>query len=506
MKTSPILELRDVSKSFPGVRALSNVSLQFVPGEIHGLMGENGAGKSTAMKILTGIYQPDEGGVWLDGAQVRFQSAHDSMARGVHLVFQELQLVPESSIAENVMLDKMPLRSKFGVVDWREVNRRAAEATARVGLNLPVTTPVKELGSAQKQFVQIARALAANARVLLLDEPTSYLGGHETLRLLALLRELRGQGVTIIYVSHKIEEIFAVCDRVSVLRDGAFVQTARVAEITSPELVRLMIGRTASVEKLGVLPRGGCERLRVEHLARAGKVKDVSFSVRAGEILGFYGLIGAGRSETARLIIGDDQPDSGAIYVNGNLARIRSVQDSLHQFGIGYVTENRKEDGLLLEAPVITNLSITLWPKLAQRWSGRINSRVERDAAQQQVENLSIKCSSLDQETRLLSGGNQQKICIGKWLAANCEILIIDEPTAGVDIGAKEQIHRLIHELAANEHRAVIVISSDMMEIIKLASRILVFRDGRIAGEIADVDAPGRTYDEINHAIGNHLN
>jgi ribose transport system ATP-binding protein len=506
MSASPIFELRGVGKSFPGVRALADLSLQFAPGEIHALLGENGAGKSTAMKILAGLQPPDEGEVWLDDAPVRFRSARDSMARGVHLVFQELQLVPEASIAENVMLDKLPRRSKFGVIDWREVNRRAAEALARVGLAARVSTPVKNLGAAQKQFVQIARALAAHARILLLDEPTSYLGGQETQRLLELLRELRAQGVTIIYVSHKIEEVFAVCDRVSVLRDGALVRTARIAELTPPELVRLMIGREASVEKLGVLPRNGRERLRAEHLTRAGKVRGVSFSVHDGEILGFYGLVGAGRSETARLIIGDDPLDGGQVFVDGQPVRIRNVREGLRRFGIGYVTENRKEDGLWLSAPVVTNLCITIWEKLARRWTGRVSAGDEATAARQQVIKLSIKCSGLQQETRLLSGGNQQKICIGKWLAAGCQTLIIDEPTAGVDIGAKEQIHALIHGLAANEQRAVIVISSDLMEIIKLASRILVFRAGRIAGEIRDVDAPGRTYEEISRAIGSYLN
>ena len=501
-----MLELRAITKSFPGVRALTGVSLGLDAGEIHGLVGENGAGKSTLMKIITGIHQPDSGEIVMDGTPVRLRDSHAALQRGICIVHQEIQVIPESSIAENVMLDRLPTRGWTGVVDWASVNRRGAELTDLVGLRLPPTTIVKRLSAAQKQLLQIAKALAANARVLLLDEPTSSLTEHEARDLRQILLRLKSQGVAIAYVSHKLDEIFAVCDRVSVLRDGRHVATRATTEFTPAKLVKLMVGRESIATRLGQLkPERECPALRVERLTRRGRIHDASFTVHRGEILGFYGLVGAGRTETARLLIGEDTPDSGAIFVRGERASIRSVLDSLHFHRIGYVSENRKEEGLLLEAPVRTNITITIWRRLRNRFSRRIPPAAEHQIAHDLVRSLSIKCTGMDQLTRHLSGGNQQKVCMAKWLAADCDVLIIDEPTVGVDIGAKEQIHRLIWDLADGKRKAIILISSDLPEIIKLASRILVFRDQRIAGEVPDVDAPGRTYEDVSQAIGQFL-
>ena len=502
-----MLELRSISKSFTGLQALAEVSLRFSGGEIHGLVGENGAGKSTLLKILSGVYQPDSGSLALDGRPVRLRDCYDALRRGICIVHQEIQVIPESTIAENVMLDKLPTRGRTGIVDWSAANRRAGEFTSLVGLGLPPSTVVKDLSAAQKQLIQLAKALAANARVLLLDEPTSSLTEHEARELQRILLRLKSQGVAIVYVSHKLEEVFALCDRVSVLRDGRHVGTKPAAEFTPATLVKLMIGREAPNQRLGALrPDRNREALRAEHLTRRGKVHDVSFTLHPGEILGFYGLVGAGRTETARLIIGDDVPDSGEVFVHGRRARIRGIQDSLHLCRIGYVSENRKEEGLLLDAPVGDNITITVWKRLRHWLSRRINPTAERAIARDLARSLAIKCAGLDQATRYLSGGNQQKVCMAKWLAADCDILIIDEPTVGVDIGAKEQIHRLIWDLAVVQGKAVILISSDLLEIIKLASRILVFRDKRIVGEISDLDAPNRAVGEISQAIGQFLN
>jgi len=502
-----MLELKAVSKRFPGVQALDGVSLSFAPGEIHALVGENGAGKSTLIKIVTGLTSPDEGEIFFEGRRLRFQSYRDSLAEGIDVVSQEIQVIPESTIAENIMLDKLITRGKSGIIDWAAVNRVARKYLDMVGLPLPPDTVIKRLSAAQKQLVQIAKALAAEARVLLLDEPTSSLTEHEARTLFEILRSLRRRGVTIIFVSHKGEQVFALCDKVSVLRDGRLVGTRRIEGLPPPELVKMMIGRDiVQTRPAGPAAPPGREMLRAEGVVRKGRVEEASFSVRAGEILGFYGLVGAGRTELARVLIGEDSLDEGAVYVRGERAVIRSVADSLERYRIGYVTENRKEEGLLLQSPVRTNITITIWPRIVRRLTRAISRVKERTIARRMVDDLDIRVTGLDQKTEELSGGNQQKVCLSKWLAADCDTLIIDEPTVGVDVGAKEQIHRLIWDLARTRGKAVILISSDMPEVIKLSSRILVFRDRRIAGEVGGLDEGGKTYAEVSAEIGRFLN
>jgi ribose transport system ATP-binding protein len=501
-----VLELRHISKSFPGVRALDDVSLTFNPGEIHALVGENGAGKSTTIKIITGIYQPDGGEILFEGKPLHCKSYHDSLKMGIDIVYQEIQIVPGSSIAENIMLDKLSTHGNTGIVNWRAINETAKRYMDLVGLDLDPKTPMRRLSAARKQLAQIAKALAANAKVLLLDEPTSSLSEYEANNLFKLLRQLRDEGRTLIFVSHKFDEVYAICDRVSVLRDGRCVGSARISDIPRNDLIKMMIGHEFKEERLGQMPTGGATALRVENLSQAGQVKSVSFSVKKGEILGFYGLVGSGRTETAKLVIGDEHRDSGAIFVNEQPAQIRNVGDALYRYGIGYVTENRKEEGLLLKSSVRTNLTIGIWQRIANALSRCISSKKELEIARKMVVAMAIKTPTLSQRVENLSGGNQQKVSIGKWLAADCDILFIDEPSVGVDIGAKDQIHRLIWSLAAKENKAIILISSDMPEMIKLAGRILVFKEGEIVGQIEGVDAPDATYEKISHRIGALLN
>lgn len=498
-----MLELRDITKTFPGVRALDGVSIRFEPGEIHAIVGENGAGKSTLMKIVTGIYRSDGGEMTFNGHPLRPRSYQDSLRAGIDIVHQEIQVVPGASVAENIMLDKLPARA--GVIDWRSAYAKARVFMGKVGLDVAPETPIRRLSAAQKQLAQIAKALAANARVLLLDEPTSSLTQHEARRLFAVLRELRAAGRTLVFISHKFEELFELCDRASVLRDGKCVATRQLRDVTTDELVSLMVGRTHTLDALGpFMANDSREVIRAENVVRHGKSAGNSFTLHAGEILGFYGLVGSGRTELARLLIGADRLDSGQIYVDGKPVRIDSVGQALHEHGIAYVTENRKEEGLLLDSAVSTNIAITAWPRLQNAFTRRINSQAESALVGGYVEEMAIRTPSVRQRVGNLSGGNQQKVSLARALAGDCRVLIVDEPTVGVDVGAKDQIHRLIRRLAVEQGRAVIVISSDMPEIIRLAGRILVFKEKRIVGEVRDVAAPG-SFSRVSAAIGNLL-
>jgi ribose transport system ATP-binding protein len=505
--SSGSLALREISKSFPGVRAVDNVSIDFYPGEIHALMGENGAGKSTLMKIITGICQADSGEMTFEGKPLSPKSYRESLALGIDIVHQEIQVVPEASVAENIMLDKLPFVSSGGRVSWKRLREEASVFLREVGLHLPATAVVRRLSAAQKQLIQIARALAARAKVILLDEPTSSLSGHEAENLFNLLDDLKDKGVTLIYVSHKIDEVYQIADRISVMRDGKLVGSRKTGELRRAELIRMMIGRGAREERIGsTCPNGERGLLRVEGLRRTGKCKNASFELYEGEILGFYGLVGAGRTELARVLIGEYPAESGSIYVNGKKAIINRVSDALFRYGMGYVTENRKEEGLFLDQPVMTNLTLLVWRKMRNSWTRYISRRREEEAASRMVSALSVRTPNLSTPAGNLSGGNQQKISIGRWLLADCDILIIDEPTVGVDVGAKEQIHQLIWNMAYRERKGIILISSDMAEIIRLSSRILIFQEQQIVGEVAALDGHKRSYADVRDEIGNLLN
>jgi ribose transport system ATP-binding protein len=498
-----VLELRNISKAFPGVKALDDVSITIAAGEIHALVGENGAGKSTLMKIICGIYQPDSGEVLFNGAPVHFRSYADSLKAGVDIVYQEIQVVPESSVAESIMIDKLKTRGRSGVIDWKAVNTAALDYMRMVELDVPPDALMKSLSAAQKRLTQIARALSANAKVILLDEPTSTLTDHEAQTLFGILRNLKEKGVALVFVSHKFEEVFDVCDRATVLRDGQWISSDKISDLTRDELIAKMIGREFTDAHLGrVNVNTDKVVLRAEGVTQHGRIADATFDVHEGEILGFYGLVGSGRSELARTLIGDQRMDAGKVIVEGETARIKNVGDSLYRYGLGYITENRKEEGLFLDDTVRSNISVTVWERLRSRFTRCINRRREDEVAQNMVQKMAIKAPGLATTVETLSGGNQQKISVAKWLAVDCKLLIVDEPTVGVDVGAKGQIHELIRDLAESERKAVILISSDMPEIIKLANRILVFKAGRIVGEVDRVDDPARGYEEISTAIG----
>lgn len=500
-----MLEIRHISKSFPGVQALSDVSIEFQPGEIHALVGENGAGKSTLIKIICGIYTPDEGEVRLDSARLSLSSYRDAIDKKINIVSQEIQVIPKSTIAENIMLDKIEGFTRHGMIDWNRVNGESRRWIELVELNLPAGQQVMGLSAAQKQLIMIARALSSDAKVLVLDEPTSALTRHETENLLQLLKKIKAEGVTILFVSHKLEEVLNLADKVSVLRDGRLIGTRPIQGLTKPEIVRMMIGRDSRTESLGHLSVGrGSKVLEARGISRAGKFEGLSFHLCQGEILGFYGLVGSGRTELAQLLIGEDRMDSGQLLINGQPARIRSVADSLYRYKMGYVSENRKEKGLILNTSIRTNIAITVWNRLLNR-ARAIKLRAEDETALEYMRALEIKATGPDHIVNRLSGGNQQKVSISKWLAAQCDILIIDEPTIGVDIGAKEYIHQLIWNLAKEQGKSIILISSDMPEIISVARRILVFKDFKIVGEVDNGNGAVRGYDEVSQEIGRYL-
>jgi len=499
-----MLELKNISKIFPGVRALDHVSLAFEKGEIHALMGENGAGKSTLMKIITGIYQPDIGEVYLEGTKIEIKNFNDAVSHDINMVNQEIQIIPDATVAENIILDRIhQYKNKF-YVDWKKINETAEKYLDMVGLNISPTARIEHLTTAQKQLIQIAKALSSNAKYVLFDEPTSSLTVHESRNLMKTIQQLKKQGTAIIFISHKIEEVIELCDKVSVLRDGKYIGTKDCKSVTRQNIVKMMIGREESTENLGVLDIQKEYALEAKDITVCGQFDKVNFHLKKGEILGFYGLIGAGRTELAKLIIGREKMDEGEVFVNGKKANIHSVQDSLEKYKIGYVSENRKEEGLILEFAVETNISITIWKRIRNRF-GRISIGKERKIVNDMVSKMDIKTPTTKTKVRSLSGGNQQKVSIGKWLAANCDILIVDEPTVGVDVGAKSHIHELIWNLAKDEGKSIILISSDMPELVKLSRRIHVFRDQKIVGEISGLNDTVRSYEEISSEIGTYL-
>lgn len=500
-----MLRVETISKEFPGVKALSEVSLTFEPGEIHAVVGENGAGKSTLIKIICGIYQPDEGTMSLNGKPLSLHGYGDAMALGIQLVSQEIQVIPKATIAENIMLHRIERFRRRGTIDWGRVTGDAASYTQLVGLDLPVATPAGGLSAAQKQLVMIAKALSSDAKILILDEPTSSLTLHEANNLFGVLRGLRERGVAIIFVSHKLEEVLAVADRVSVLRDGQFVGTLPAAELTKDAIVTMMLGRSAVTESLGSLNIDySTVVLEARGITAPDTFDGLDFKLHAGEILGFYGLVGSGRTELAQILIGEDRAFSGEVLVRGEAARINSMADSLSRYRLGYVSENRKEKGLILGASINTNIAITVWDRISRPVVG-ISLAREREVGRQHMEAVEIRATGPNQVVRSLSGGNQQKVSIAKWLAAGCDTLIVDEPTIGVDIGAKEAIHQLIWDLAQNEGKSIILISSDLPEMVHLARRILVFRKFQIVGEIAELNERPRAYDEVSVEIGKYL-
>jgi ABC-type sugar transport system ATPase subunit len=486
------VEFRNISKSFGGVLALNNVSLEIHKGQCHALMGENGAGKSTLGKVLAGIHRPDMGQVLIEGRAVRLSSPTDAAAAGIGMVHQELAFCPDLSIAENLALGRYPTRG--GMVSRSLMARRARELLAQVGeRSLDVTRPLRELSTAQEQVVQIAAAIGTGARILVFDEPTSSLSEREAQQLFGLIGELKQRGVTMIYVSHRMPEVFRLCDAISVLRDGRYVGTLTLGAAekswpadTQDRVVQMMIGRPVS----DYLPqhtdgRTGEVLLEVKGLSSPGKFSDVSFEVRTGEIVGFAGLVGAGRSEVARAIFGLDGRATGSVRIDGKPLALGQIREAMRR-GVGLVPEDRKRQGLVLMMGGRQNISLSLLQRLSR--VGFLRRGEEKKITADYFARLRVKASSLTAPVSSMSGGNQQKVAIAKWLARGGRVLIVDEPTRGVDIGAKAAIHKLLDELAKSGV-AVVVISSDLPEVLAISSRVLVMREGRIVGELSPAEA-----------------
>ncbi|MDF2439524.1 MAG: rhamnose transport system ATP-binding protein [Abditibacteriota bacterium] len=495
-----MLSFFNISKRFGGVRALDDVSFEVAAGAIHAIVGENGAGKSTLMKIVAGIHAPDSGRLELDGQSVSIATPRRARELGIALVPQEVALCPNLSVAENLNLGHEPQR--FGVLRRSAMRERALISLRRASLDIAPDTLVSMLSSAQRHLLQIARALTENARVLILDEPTAALSEGEAQTLFERLRGLREEGVTVLYISHRLPEIFALCDAITVLRDGRHVATQPTSQTSPQSIVAQMVGRELQAEEdetehiiaaQAALARnaeegisGGTDApiLRVEKLSRGGVFQDVSFEVRRGEVVGMAGLIGSGRSEVARCLFGLDVPTSGRMSRNGEAYAPRSPRDAIRQ-GLALVPEDRRGQGLVMQLSVRENLSL---PALAANLAnlsrgGVVHGRNERLRAHERVGELAIKTAGLEASVNTLSGGNAQKVVIGKWLSTNPQLFIVDEPTQGVDVGAKAQVHRLLRDLAARGF-GVLMISSDLPEILSLSHRILVMRQGRLAGEL----------------------
>lgn len=478
---SPLLAMRGISKSYPGVRALHQVNLRIAAGEVLALMGENGAGKSTLIKVLGGAIEPDSGEIVIDGKITEIRSPQDSQAAGIGIIYQEFNLVPGLSAAENIFLGREETRGGF----VRQDDERAAARRLFQQLDVDVDPDAlcRDLTVAQQQIVEIAKALSLNARILVMDEPTAALTAHEVERLEAIIAELKSRGIGIIYISHRLEEIFKVADRIQVLRDGENVGESAIADIDRNRLIELMVGRELKNEFPARDTEPGDVRLEVKNLCRGDWVRDVSFHARAGEIVALTGLVGAGRTETIRLIFGADERDRGEIILDGKQLQIRSPMDAI-KHGIGLLTEDRKQQGLVLPHSVRENFGLANLDWLSR--FGLVNQTEERRAFGGYVDSLKIKVPHQEQAARNLSGGNQQKVVLAKWLARDCEVLIFDEPTRGIDVGAKYEIYCLMNELAA-KGKVIIMVSSELPEVLGMADRILVMHEGRITGEINDV-------------------
>ena len=479
---TPLISVKNLSKSFPGVKALDGVQFELRAGEVHALMGENGAGKSTLMKILAGVYRKDGGEVLLDGRPVDIESPAHAQALAIGIVHQELHLMPHLSAAQNIYIGREPRKSSGWLLDEAQLNRNAQALFDRLHLKLDPATPVSRLTVARQQMVEIAKALSHKSRVLIMDEPTAALNNAEIEELFRIVRQLKEEGVGIVYISHKMDEIQRIADRITVMRDGTYVNTVP-ADTPMQQVIAMMVGRRLEqVDKHIPDTTANDVLLDVRGLRRGREIRDVSFQVRRGEIVGFAGLMGAGRTEVARAIFGADPLEAGEVRVRGQLVRLRSPQDAVRA-GIGYLSEDRKNFGLATGMDVAANITL---PSLRRwlKWGMFLDSRAILRVSKEMVDKLRVKTPSLMQTARLLSGGNQQKVVIAKWLVRDCDVLIFDEPTRGIDVGAKAEIYKLLNDLAA-QGRAIVVISSELPEVLLLSHRILVMCEGRITGEVA---------------------
>lgn len=480
-----VLEMAGISKSFPGVRALSEVSLRVRPGTVHSLMGENGAGKSTLMKILAGIYTPDSGSIAIDGEPTQVTDPKDALAHGVAMIHQELSPVPEMTVAENIFLGREPL-SWFGLVSRRAMLAQTREIFDTWEIRIDPRRRMRELTVAQMQMVEIAKAISFDSRIIIMDEPTSAISDREVAHLHRMIRQLTASGTAVVYITHKMDEVFAISDEVTVFRDGTLVGTYPATELDRDSLIAKMVGR----ELTHMFPKEEAEIgevvLKVEGLTRGPLVRDVSFEVRRGEILGIAGLMGAGRTEVLETVFGIHPAEAGTITVEGRRLRVRTPQDSIRA-GLGLLTEDRKGTGIMGVLSVKDNMAMAALPRYSRRLGWLERTRISQDC-QDQRKALALKTPSLAQHIQHLSGGNQQKVLISRWLLTLPEILMIDEPTRGIDVGAKSEIHRLMCKLAQSG-KAIIMVSSEMPEILGMSDRVVVMCEGRVTGELTREEA-----------------
>ncbi|WP_146585964.1 sugar ABC transporter ATP-binding protein [Puniceibacterium confluentis] len=492
----PVLRLSGITKTFPGVRALSGVELALYPGQVTALVGENGAGKSTLVKILTGIYQPDEGRIEVDGTEIRFPTATAASNAGVTAIHQETVLFDDLSVAENIYLGHAP-RGRFGLIDWAGMNAGAQDILTRIGARLDPRTPLRDLGIASKHLVAIARALSIEARVVVMDEPTAALSQAEIEELYELVDRLKSDGKAILFISHKFDEIFRIADRYTVFRDGEMVDDGLIADVSENQLVEKMVGRAVDT----IFPERhravGDEILTVAGYAHPTEFADINFKLRRGEILGFYGLVGAGRSEFMQALFGVTRPSKGAVRIDGKIAVIRSPAQAVAR-GIVYVPEDRGKQGAITAMPIFQNVTLPSLGRTSR--SGFLNLAEEFALARTYSERLDLRAAALDQPVGELSGGNQQKVVIAKWLATRPKVIILDEPTKGIDVGSKAAVHAFMAELAA-EGLSVIMVSSEIPEILGMSDRVIVMREGRIAAEF---DREGLTPEKLVRAAAGY--
>jgi ribose transport system ATP-binding protein len=481
-----LVVMEGIEKRFPGVHAISQGHFELRAGEVHALLGENGAGKSTLMKVLAGIYSKDAGRIICKGREVEVPNPKAAQNLGISMIHQELNLMPHLTVAQNILIGREPRRG-FGVLDDRATNERAQQLFENLHIKLDAQTKVTDLTVAMQQMVEIAKALSFGFEVLIMDEPTAALTESEITELFRIIRQLRDRGVGIVYISHRLEEIKQIADRVTVMRDGHYIDTVNTADVTIDRIINMMVGRTIyeSAPEVPEVPNEDVV-LEVQNLNRGRQVRNVSFDLKRGEILGFAGLVGAGRTEVARAIFGADRATSGTILVRGRPVQIRSPQDAVRA-GIGYLSEDRKRYGLALGMDVETNIVLATFRRFL-RWLGWVDTSKTNQTAHRFVEALAIKTPSLQQRVKNLSGGNQQKVIIGKWLTANTDVLIFDEPTRGIDVGAKSEIYKLLNELA-HEGKGIIMISSELPEILRMSHRTVVMCEGRITGELSSAEA-----------------
>ena len=478
MMEQKILELRHITKLYPGVVALDDVSLGFSRGEVHAIVGENGAGKSTFIKVITGAIAPTQGTLIFEGKQIEDNTPQKSMALGITAIYQELNLLKHLSVAENIYYNRY--RKKRGLIDFRGMEEDAAKVLDRLGVKIDPKMLVKDLSVGYQQLVEIAKSLSQDVKVMIMDEPSAALTNSELQYLFEIVKTLKQEGMAILYISHRMEEIFQLCDKVSVFRDGHYIKTMDVKDTTQEELIRLMVNRELNDTFPEFIPDRGEKVLEVQNVCTE-LLKEVSFEAYRGERLGFAGLVGAGRTETARAVYGADKMQKGEIRIKGRSVNIQSPEDAI-KHGIALIPEDRKQQGLFLNMSVKDNISFVYAPRITNVL-GLINGNKEEEACRQQIEKLTVKTPTMRQLVKNLSGGNQQKVILGKWLLMNCDIIIFDEPTRGIDVGAKQEIYELINELA-RQGKAVILISSELPELMGMSDRVIVMAEGRISGEL----------------------